>query len=137
MTSNTPTRRARSGTSARGTWSVAKTADRSVLGCKNDLSFLREVAITDANELAQGDLGGTEPSVAPQHQQHRGYRPRSNSPPKGPNTATESTGKPGRARSLPGTALRDGPCANGGSHTPEPPLGSAAKVQIPGRRQPP
>ena len=36
---------------------LAKTADRSVLGCMNDMAFLGEVAISDAGGLAHFDLG--------------------------------------------------------------------------------
>ena len=36
---------------------LAKTADRSVLGCMNDMAFLCEVAISDTGGLANIDLG--------------------------------------------------------------------------------
>lgn len=36
---------------------IAKTADRSVLGCMNDMAFLCDVAVADAGGLARVDVG--------------------------------------------------------------------------------
>lgn len=36
---------------------IAKTADRSLLGCMNDMAFLCEVAVADAGSLARVDVG--------------------------------------------------------------------------------
>ncbi len=86
---------------------VAKTADRSVLGCMNDMAFLSEVAITDAGGLAQCDL------------RRKVRAPR----PKAPVTLV-----------APGPLVAHGPvwgrhsvtCRQAAGSTPQPPSGSAA-----------
>ena len=42
---------------------IAKTADRSVLGCMNDMAFHCEVAITDSGGLARTDLAALNQSL--------------------------------------------------------------------------
>ena len=48
---------------------LAKTADRSVLGCMNDMAFMCEHAIADAGGLARHRPGRAQSIVAAQHQQ--------------------------------------------------------------------
>ena len=54
---------------------MAKTADRSVLGCMNDMAFLCEVAISDAGGLAHIDLGEVNHALHRNINSSRGYRP--------------------------------------------------------------
>ena len=54
---------------------LAKTADRSVLGCMNDMAFLCEVAISDAGGLAHCDLGELNHALHRNINSSRGYRP--------------------------------------------------------------
>jgi Domain of unknown function (DUF6933) len=54
---------------------LAKTADRSVLGCMNDMAFLCEVAISDAGGLAHIDLGELNHALHRNINSSRGYRP--------------------------------------------------------------
>ena len=54
---------------------LAKTADRSVLGCMNDMAFLCEVAISDAGGLAHIDLGELNHALHRHINSSRGYRP--------------------------------------------------------------
>ena len=54
---------------------LAKTADRSVLGCMNDMAFLCEVAISDAGGLAHIDLGELNYALHRNINSSRGYRP--------------------------------------------------------------
>ena len=54
---------------------LAKTADRSVLGCMNDMAFLCEVAISDAGGLAHTDLGELNQALHRNINSSRGYRP--------------------------------------------------------------
>ena len=54
---------------------LAKTADRSVLGCMNDMAFLCEVAISDAGGLAHCDLGELNLALHRNLSSSRGYRP--------------------------------------------------------------
>jgi len=53
---------------------LAKTADRSVLGCMNDMAFLCEVAISDAGGLAHFDLGELNHALHRNINSSRGYR---------------------------------------------------------------
>ena len=55
---------------------LAKTADRGVLGCMNDMAFLCEVAISDAGGLAHIDLGELNHALHRHINSSRGYRPR-------------------------------------------------------------
>ena len=59
---------------------LAKTADRSVLGCMNDMAFLCEVAISDAGGLAHIDLGELNHALHRHINSSRGCRPRWSSP---------------------------------------------------------
>jgi hypothetical protein len=52
---------------------LAKTADRSVLGCMNDMAFLCEVAISDAGGLAHFDLGELNHALHRNINSSRGY----------------------------------------------------------------
>ncbi len=54
---------------------VAKTADRSVLGCMNDMAFLCEVTISDAGGLAHCDFGELNRALHRNINSSRGYRP--------------------------------------------------------------
>lgn len=54
---------------------LAKTADRSVLGCMNDMAFLCEVAITDSGGLAHCDPGELNQALHRNINSPRGYRP--------------------------------------------------------------
>ncbi len=54
---------------------LAKTADRSMLGCMNDMAFLCEVAISDAGGLAHCDLGELNQALHRNINSSRGYRP--------------------------------------------------------------
>ena len=54
---------------------LAKTADRSVLGCMNDMAFLCEVAISDTGGLANIDLGELNNALHRHINSSRGYRP--------------------------------------------------------------
>jgi hypothetical protein len=53
---------------------LAKTADRSVLGCMNDMAFLCDVAISDAGGLAPCDLGELNRALRRNINSSRGYR---------------------------------------------------------------
>jgi hypothetical protein len=53
---------------------LAKTADRSVLGCMNDMAALCEVAIGDAGGLAHTDLGELNQALHRNINSSRGYR---------------------------------------------------------------
>ena len=54
---------------------LAKTADRSVLGCMNDMAFLCEVIISGAGGLAHCDLGELNQALHRNINSSRGYRP--------------------------------------------------------------
>ncbi len=54
---------------------LAKTADRGVLGCMNDMAFGCEVAISDAGGLAHLDLGELNQALHRNINSSRGYRP--------------------------------------------------------------
>ncbi len=54
---------------------VAKTADRRVLGCMNDMAFLCQVAITGSGGLARCDLGELNQALHRNINSTRGYRP--------------------------------------------------------------
>ena len=54
---------------------LAKTADRGVLGCMNDMAFRCEVAISDAGGLAHLDLGELNQALHRNINSSRGYRP--------------------------------------------------------------
>jgi hypothetical protein len=54
---------------------LAKTADRSVLGCMNDMAFHCEVVISDAGGLAHCDLGELNQALHRNINSSRGYRP--------------------------------------------------------------
>jgi hypothetical protein len=54
---------------------LAKTADRSVLGCMNDMAFLCEHAIAEAGGLARTDLAELNRSLQRNINSARGYRP--------------------------------------------------------------
>jgi hypothetical protein len=54
---------------------LAKTADRSVLGCMNDMAFLCEVAITGSGGLAHCDPGELNQALHRNINSPRGYRP--------------------------------------------------------------
>ena len=48
---------------------LAKTADRSVLGCMNDMAFLCRYTIAGSGGLMSADLGALKPVASPHHQQ--------------------------------------------------------------------
>jgi len=54
---------------------LAKTADRSVLGCMNDMAFLCEHAIAGAGVLARTGLAELNRSLRRNTNSARGYRP--------------------------------------------------------------
>jgi hypothetical protein len=54
---------------------LAKTADRSVLGCMNDMAFVCAVAIGDAGGLAHVDLGELNQALHRNINSSRGCRP--------------------------------------------------------------
>jgi hypothetical protein len=54
---------------------LAKTADRSVMGCMNDMAFRCEVAIGDAGGLAHIDLGELNHALHRHINSSRGYLP--------------------------------------------------------------
>jgi len=54
---------------------LAKTADRSVLGCMNDMAFRCEHAIAGAGGLARTDLAGLNRSLRRNINSARAYRP--------------------------------------------------------------
>jgi hypothetical protein len=54
---------------------LAKTADRSVLGCMNDMAFLCEAAISRAGGLARCDPGELNQSLRRNINSSRAYRP--------------------------------------------------------------
>ena len=54
---------------------LAKTADRSVLGCMNDMAFLCDVAISDAGGLTHFDLGELNHALHRNINSSRSYRP--------------------------------------------------------------
>ena len=54
---------------------LARTADRSVLGCMNDMAFHCEVVIADAGGLAHTDLAELNRSLRRTINSARGYRP--------------------------------------------------------------
>lgn len=54
---------------------LARTADRSVLGCMNDMAFLCEVVIGDAGGLAHTDLGELNQALHHNTNSPRGHRP--------------------------------------------------------------
>lgn len=54
---------------------IAKTADRSVLGCMNDLAFTCEYAVADAGGLSQLDLAGLHRRLQRNIASARGYVP--------------------------------------------------------------
>ncbi len=59
---------------------LAKTADRSVLGCVNDMAFRCEAAISDAGGLAHCDPGALNQALHRNINSSREYQPRLNSP---------------------------------------------------------
>ncbi len=54
---------------------LARTADRSVLGCMNDMAFLCEIAIADSGGIAHTDLAELNQSLRRNINSARGYRP--------------------------------------------------------------
>jgi uncharacterized protein DUF6933 len=54
---------------------LAKTADRSVLGCMNDMAFRCEHAIGEAGGLARTDLAELNQALRRNINSARGYRP--------------------------------------------------------------
>ena len=54
---------------------LAKTADRSVLGCMNDMAFMCEHAIAEAGGLARTDLAKLNMSLRRNINSARGYCP--------------------------------------------------------------
>jgi hypothetical protein len=54
---------------------MAKTADRSILGCMNDMAFLCEHVIAGAEGLAGTDLDELNRSLRRNINSARGYRP--------------------------------------------------------------
>lgn len=54
---------------------LARTANRSVLGCMNDMAFLCDVAISDTGGLAHIDLGELNHALHRHINSSRGYRP--------------------------------------------------------------
>ena len=54
---------------------LAKTADRSVLGCMNDMTFLCQTAISGSGGLGRTDLGALNRSLRRNINSARGYRP--------------------------------------------------------------
>ena len=54
---------------------LAKTADRSILGCMNDMAFLCEHVIAGAEGLAGTDLDELNRSLRRRINSARGYRP--------------------------------------------------------------
>lgn len=53
---------------------LARTADRSVLGCMNDMAFLCQVAISDSGGLAHTDLGELNQALHRNINSPRGYQ---------------------------------------------------------------
>lgn len=53
---------------------LARTADRSVLGCMNDMAFRCEMAISDAGGLAHTDLGDLNHALHRHINSSRGYQ---------------------------------------------------------------
>ena len=80
---------------------LAKTADRSVLGCMNDMAFLSEVAISDAGGLAHFDLGELNHSLHRNINSSRGYRPRLSSPHNGLSAGNQADKKQATSRRHP------------------------------------
>ncbi len=54
---------------------LAKTADRSVLGCMNDMAFLCENAISESGGLSRTDLAALNQSLRRNINSSRDYRP--------------------------------------------------------------
>ena len=54
---------------------LANTADRTVLGCMNDMAFLCEAAISDTGGLALTDLGELNHALHRHINSSRDYRP--------------------------------------------------------------
>ena len=54
---------------------IARTADRSVLGCMNDMAFMCEHAIGGAGGLARADLAVLNRALRRNINSARGYRP--------------------------------------------------------------
>jgi hypothetical protein len=54
---------------------LASTADRSVLGCMNDMAFHCEIAIADSGGLAHTDIAKLNQSLRRNINSARGYRP--------------------------------------------------------------
>ncbi|MGH3217942.1 MAG: DUF6933 domain-containing protein [Streptosporangiaceae bacterium] len=54
---------------------VARTADRSVLGCMNDMALHCEIVIADSGGLALTDIAGLNRSLRRNINSARGYRP--------------------------------------------------------------
>jgi hypothetical protein len=54
---------------------LAKTADRSVLGCMNDMAFMCETAATRSGGLAATDIAGLNQSLRRTINSARGYQP--------------------------------------------------------------
>ena len=54
---------------------LARTADRSVLGCMNDMAFLCEIAIAESGGLRYTDLAALNQSLRRNINSARGYRP--------------------------------------------------------------
>ena len=58
-----------------GTVTLAKTADRSVLGCMNDMAFHCEGIIADSGGLARTDIGELNQALRRNINSTRGYQP--------------------------------------------------------------
>ena len=54
---------------------LAKTADRSVLGCMNDMAFMCEVAIIGSGGLARTDIAELNQALRRNINSARGYQP--------------------------------------------------------------
>jgi hypothetical protein len=54
---------------------IAKTADRSVLGCMNDMAFMCEIAVTRSGGLAATDIADLNQALRRNINSARGYQP--------------------------------------------------------------
>jgi hypothetical protein len=88
---------------------LAKTADRSVLGCMNDMAFLCEVAISDAGGLAHFDLGELNHTLHRNINSSRGYRPRLSSPHNSLSAGNQPDKKQARSRRHPANSALGSP----------------------------
>ena len=96
---------------------IAKTADRSVLGCMNDMAFLAEVAVGPERRPGLAGRSSAQPPASAQHQQRPGlpapHRPR---PREAGAVASRCLGRPTPATSV-ATGF-DGETGSGGSAAP-------------------